>query len=466
MKSKLLRAFITVFSKNLGLKKKLPNTSSLSIDTKNTDPIVQKAKEHLLIKSQNNIQLPDISGRWNHYLSKTRNGISNMKTIDSVIETAQVGIGFDHRGTADPEHLLSFENFLIQEFPHFAKFIPSISETSCSLQLSLYFLNGRYVSNMLYYHMRYVLQCLTYATPKNICEIGAGYGGAVRIWMENPIHNPNIYVMIDFPEMLFFAEVFLKASLNASNIDVLHISEIENKPFDEISKKTIILCPIESISLLDNQPIDLVINTGSLQEMTEEYCDFWMDWLDHSQAKYFYSLNYFAMPINYFAEGANAYSPNLSNKWIMCHRQADPLNIFYPNRHWADLFAKRSSDKIKINDLRAQYDSLLNSSLTYQTFLDLMDIIRLTHNQEMIWSLISHIMTKNPNIRNLSQDVLMSRIMNSTKMNYIPKEAYYLVKLLKKIGNKSFLSDKHEMLEVYEKELCFLLENTFLKDNF
>ncbi|NGX63639.1 MAG: hypothetical protein KR126chlam6_01052 [Candidatus Anoxychlamydiales bacterium] len=443
--------------------KLLLSISFITLYAQNTDPIVQRAKDHLLTKSQKNIQLPDASDRWQYFISKTRDDICNMHTIDHVIKTAQLGTGFEHRGNADPAHLLSFENFLIHEFPHFAKDIPLISETPVSYPGSLYLLNGRYVSNMLYYHMRYVLQCLTYTKPKNICEIGGGYGGAARIWMKNPIHNPNIYVMIDFPEMLFLAEVFLKASL--SDVDILHISDIENIQFDKISNKTIILCPIESLSLLDNQPIDLVINTGSLQEMTEEYCSFWMNWLDNSQAKYFYSLNYFAMPINYFGEGANIYSPNLSNQWIMLHKKADPLNIFYQTRHWADIFAKRSLDKINTNDLRAQYDSLLKSPLNYQTFLDLMDIIRLTQDQEMIWNLISYIMTKNPNMRDLSKEALISCILNSAEINYIPKETYYLIELLKKIGDKAFLSDKHEMLEVYEKELRYLMENNFLKNN-
>ena len=129
--------------------------------------------------------------------------------------------------------------------------------------------------------------------------------------------------------------------------------------------------------------------------------------------------------------------------------------------------AKRTlnNNELNINDIKIKYNSLLKTTLNYQTFLELMDIIRLTQDQAMIWDLITLIMSKNHSMKNLSKKEIEYRILNQSEMNYIPKEIYYLVKLLKNIGDESFLSNKKELLIHYENELKSLFENPFLKDN-
>jgi len=118
-----------------------------------------------------------------------------------------------------------------------------------------------------------------------ILEIGGGYGSLARTIMG--LNHKARYVMIDLPETLFFAEVFLRHSF-------------PDKPFAYADESgwpdtaEIVLVPTQLRRLLTGQQFDLAINTNSLGEMPRDEAKGWLDWLasDIRPAKLF-SLNRF-----------------------------------------------------------------------------------------------------------------------------------------------------------------------------
>jgi len=372
--------------------------------------------------------------KWESCLQRMRRDISNIGTASEAIHYAQSAghLDFDHRGILSPAVAEAYENNLKREFPNFAYTIQEISESIYSDKESLLEHNGHLVSDILYYHYRYVLQCLTYIeNPKVICEIGSGYGGPARLWMLNPISSPDIYILLDFPECLFFAENFLKANFkDDKDVDILYIDEIPTKELNrsKFPNKTIILCPIGKQSLLNSMPIDLVINTGSMQEMAEDWVDYWMKWLDEAQIRYFYSLNYFARPITQrTSECATVYAPRLSNKWhCLLNNMKRPFSPEISFPLFAEIIAAKNEAPVREIHLKEKF-ILVQIPLDNQGFLDCMDIVRLCPEQELIWDLVTRIFID--------------------ESGEWPQETLYLIKWLLKNGSDSFLEDKTEWLK-------------------
>ncbi len=279
--------------------------------------VLSEARRHLAqARSEvEGLQTPP-SDRWSLYLEHIRTKIAHLHSARDAIDYAQREIGFDHRSLAvGKEQRLSLnETTLKGEFPHFADAITSLSDSQHCVPESLCELGGRQVSNVFYFHLRYLLQCHTYLQDvRCVCEIGGGYGAPARLWLDNPIRVPEIYVIVDFPESLFFAEVFLRTDF--PDLSPLYLDEETPLSREIAERHRLVLCPIDRIHLLQHLEFDLVVNTGSLQEMTEEWVGFWMSWLDQQPCRFFYSLNYFGQPLADMREGANSWSPRLGSNW-------------------------------------------------------------------------------------------------------------------------------------------------------
>lgn len=188
--------------------------------------IVGQAKQHLeqVTRALDMDGMPP-SKRWTAYLERMRGDISRLATTRDVIFYAQSRIGFNHRGQAAGQlpYFQLYEDTLKSEFPHFYNMINEMGDSPYSRPETLLEISGRLVSNVFFYHLRYLLQCLTHVKePEIVCEIGGGYGGLARLWLQNPVHLPSVYVMVDFPECLFFAEVFLR--VNFDELKLLYVT--------------------------------------------------------------------------------------------------------------------------------------------------------------------------------------------------------------------------------------------------
>lgn len=185
--------------------------------------------------------------KWTEALARMSKDISTLVTTRDVIFYAQSRIGFDHRAPAvDLLPLFnSYQATLKSEFPHFSSEIDEMSDSAYSHLETLLVYGGRLVSNVFFFHLRYILQCLTHIKePSIVCEIGGGYGGPARLWLTNPIHCPIVYIIIDFPEPLFFAEVFLRT--NFDELQPLYVTDAAPLDPNEVLRHSVIFVQLDS----------------------------------------------------------------------------------------------------------------------------------------------------------------------------------------------------------------------------
>jgi hypothetical protein len=211
---------------------------------------------------------------------------------------------------------------------------PKAARSALSGAESLGEFNGRIVSTVMYYHARNVLVRINYAHgPRHILEIGGGYGEFARLWLTNVIAPATSYIIVDIPESLFFAEVALRLEFG-----------------DKIGYFTgtdpgtpVLLVPLSFLDQL-SRGSDLVINTGSMQEITDEWIDFYIAWLGLYQTHYFYSLNYAAQPVSIMGESRNLWTQRLGPEWSTRHLRLNILllDLEGPTRDYLEVLYEKS----------------------------------------------------------------------------------------------------------------------------
>ncbi|MBL6935303.1 MAG: putative sugar O-methyltransferase [Alphaproteobacteria bacterium] len=195
-----------------------------------------------------------------------------------------------------PEILIIYlyERVLKHSFPHFSKKIDDFSDVSVSWKETLLRVKGgRILSNVLFWHAYHILACASYINDrkiKSVCEIGGGYGNIARLWFENTVVDIDTYLIIDIPESLFFADVFLRSTLK--DVEVVYINSVDDIDKANDAKKVVYLCPIYLHELTSSLKFDVITNTESIPEMGDDWIHFWKDWLSSQNAPYFYSHNF------------------------------------------------------------------------------------------------------------------------------------------------------------------------------
>src|SRR5262249_22509128 len=126
-----------------------------------------------------------------------------------------------------------------------------------------------------------------------------------------------------------------------------------------------------NIDLLLDRPIDLAINTGSMQEMSDDYVDFYMERIDRSQIKCFYSWNYFAQPIAGRPEAMNVAAPVMGGDWSAEYK------VYYDSQTAGTaemLFARTGKDAQLL--ARAKAAVAAGPPTDNAAFLELFDAVR------------------------------------------------------------------------------------------
>lgn len=377
-----------------------------------SDSIVESARrrleETLRLSSQN---LPSHTQRWAAYSEMIRSGISSISTCRDVLHFAQTKVGFEHRGSIHHEGKFTalYERELKDEFPNFAESIDKFADIDDSAEDTSYIHLGRPVSNVLFYLARIILSCLTHLpkAPHSILEIGGGYGAPGRLWMNNPIHHPARYFILDVPESLFFCDVVLRSEFGE---DAVHYIKAADDLHSLLGNRTkFFLCPLPLYQQLADLTFDLVINTGSLQEMGESWVDFYHGFLDQLNARWFYSLNYFGQPLDRLWESGNLYSPRLSSRWRARLLRWNPAFIrMQADRNYLEAIYEKDSDcdQSSPDDLIRFFNTRIPSG---EIFAEIMDLAR----------------------RNPSNDNRRSALDYALRLPTTPKEALWLAEQLR-----------------------------------
>lgn len=367
--------------------------------------------------------LPVHGIRWGAYAERIRKNIAELQTPTEVLHFAQSKVGFEHRIDKDHEGKFTpmYENELAASYPHFAHLIDSFGDIEGSDPKYVYQHKGRLISNVLFYYTRIIMSCVTCLPqrPEVILEIGGGYGAPARLWMQNPIHNPRTYVILDMPESLFFAEVFLRARFGVDS--VWYVSDKSDQiTCERAAQFKFILVPLQLHAQLRQLAIDLAINTGSLQEMEEDWVDFYKQWLDGLTCRFFYTLNYFAQPLNALYESCNLWSPRLSPAWKALHLKWNPpLVRMQSERNFLEAFYVRDVVTPPMAEADGIFRQFLDRSPCGESLVEVMDFVR----------------------RQPTADVMRKALAHAMAMPFAPKEALWMAKFLHGDGHESLTSE-------------------------
>ena len=345
--------------------------------------VVARAKANLAraLKIEGTARLPDAGWRWQAYRMATLRFVNYFRTPIEVIHAVQSprsNMGYEARmsGRTLVDYARGGEQACLGIFPQYAAELGSFRESPLSHPDTLALMNGRLVSSPMYSHAIHIMRCASLVKPGVVLEIGGGYGAPGRLWTTNRVCRPRIYVDVDFPESLFFAEVYLRSNDPSLRVEYLTAeADIERIHEEPVEGPTVVLAPIALIESLKSLPVDLVVNTGSLQEMTPEWVEFYCGWLDRIRAGHFYSSNYFGQRIDNLLEGMNFVAPDLSERWASMFRSlhVDPL------RPVAEmLFRRIAEDEIPAQRerARARCTAALAEPIDLRLFLEMFDLSR------------------------------------------------------------------------------------------
>lgn len=138
----------------------------------------------------------------------------------------------------------------------------------------------RFITNL--YNLG-ILNDLEGREQKTILEIGTGYG-ALPYQLSNILGENTCYILVDLPELLFWAAVYVTINKPDARIFVynpaLHRAKLSQ---EQIAEYDFLFIPnYKLMELLGDVPIHLGINLLSFQEMTERQVRFYCDYVSRN----------------------------------------------------------------------------------------------------------------------------------------------------------------------------------------
>ncbi len=305
-------------------------------------------------------------GRWKEVSEEMAVAINGFgEDSNTVLRYAQNGLHFDHRRKTDPKVLRDWMAILAYEFPwFFDKFLEMEDDADSEPETIIKnHINGKPLSNILLWHARCLFSICSHITPRTVLEIGGGYGAFARLWLTSNIAPCDRYYIVDIPESLFFAEAYLRK----------HFGDSVGYWKDRDPGTKIVLIPLPSLKDIDLS-VDLVISMGSMQEMTNNWVKFYMDWLDRIKVTFFYSINYAGQPLYEMGESRNLWSPRPSQQWTTRLLNPDPplVRVMCIERP----FMEALYEKIPATRSIYEWPVLKGASMTRAAYLEGLDLVR------------------------------------------------------------------------------------------
>ncbi|AOG05267.1 putative sugar O-methyltransferase [Bosea sp. RAC05] len=377
-------------------------------------PIMARARARLMqLRAQPAREdLPSYGVRWGEFARRMHEAAACMPDPAAATAYAQFKINFEHRlprAAALRDFPICMRE-LSCEFPQYIEQLKLFDDSPLSDPSGQFVIAGRRLSNIAPYLARNVMSCLAAVSPapRVITEIGGGYGGPARAWLTNAIARPETYIIIDIAESLFFSDVFLSATFGAE--EVHYVADAQPLSQDVIDRCKIILCPPENIEALNSLSIDLVINTGSMQEMSPDWVLFYMNWLDRQNVRFFYSLNYFGQPTHQLSESVNLWSPHPSRHWLARMLRWNPAFIrMQADRNYLEGLYEKVTAELDLLDARSRLALLAERRMTGENLVESLDIFRRCSQPEIALGILRRIMSE---------------------MSFYPKEALWLAEWL------------------------------------
>jgi putative sugar O-methyltransferase len=374
--------------------------------------ILERARKNLqrALTSTETGAAPQSDSRWSAYSQWARQEIPLLRTVKEVVAFAQLRFGFESRptGRRHRKYFKQIREKLRQEFPDADDHINAFTESPFSARNACLMIDGRLASSQLLNLVRFHLTAIAHTPPADtVCEIGGGYGAPARVWMTSPVGRPKKYIIVDLPESLFFAEVFLRAHFGD------RVNNLAETPRGDLGQ--FVLCAAPLIDRLSKTPVDLVINTWSMQEMSDQWIDFYMNWLENSAARFFYSFNAMCRPIDWLGEVANSYSPRPSSNWVarMIGRPEEGGSQGHA------VFERGATDSTRA-EATALFDSLCRCPISIENLPRMIDCLRQTEDVRRTFLLLTRAIADLDPLIPKELQYLCERIKDSPQLT--PKE--------------------------------------------
>jgi putative sugar O-methyltransferase len=364
--------------------------------------------------------LPPYGSRWTPQIEAMRREIPHFANPADCLRYAQRHITFDHRSAfpTDKNQVLWRQWAVENEFPHMTAVLAQMAENPLSVDYTVGELSGRMVSNVMFYHARNVLAGITYANaPQRVLEIGGGYGANARLWLSNAAAPARSYVLTDIAESLYFADVALSAEFGSDNVGYF---------LDRDPGTRILLVPIFRLRAL-TRPSDIVINTGSMQEMTDDWIDFYLDWVTAYRPRYFYSLNYAAQPLSVMGESRNLWTQRPGSNWTTRHLRLNVplLDVEGPTRDFLESLWEYAPASRRFGE----WSALKGHIVSKTTLVEGLDLLRQDFTVENAALFASQVLDRMP---------------------YHPKELLYVLRWLEHQGDHRLAGER----KILEAELA------------
>ena len=121
-------------------------------------------------------------------------------------------------------------------------------------------------------------------------DIGGGYGGLTRL-LKN-IYNKSTFVIIELPELCMLSAYFLKKNFSDKKIGTFTDFKDKNTIVaNDLNNYDFVILPQNFMEKFDDDLFDLIINTTSLGEMTDEMQDYYIKNIERCSKNFFYSVN-------------------------------------------------------------------------------------------------------------------------------------------------------------------------------
>jgi len=316
--------------------------------------------------------LPSDNAIWRECRKKVEDKINACNSEADAINGCQIG-RYDFRKTisgaykylpslgkvAIPSSLLKYispnilsihaaEEMLCRSYPAYTEEIHKLSDSPLSNPRSILRKRHKRMSLSLYYQASTMFACMNYKKDiKNVCEIGAGYGMLANVWINNNINRLSNYTIIDLPEVLFDAEVFIDGS--NKNINTRYIlGEEDVEKLEDF--EGVIFCPISCTHLLDEIHFDIIVNQGSFSEISIYWLEYWKEWLECHEKSILYSRNRlsYVYPMSnnsdYVSEAiiSPIMSPLVPEEWHVTQVRAEnPIRSFLTAKNVAEIFFEK-----------------------------------------------------------------------------------------------------------------------------
>jgi len=234
------------------------------------DEIAKIVKENLRRAiRRRDLALPAFGDRWGGYASELRRRLPTLRTARELINYAQsplAGIESHVRGEALRTYIdgsladAMVPADLLEHFPSFGV------SALISDEITIHHDGARFDTNSVNIAMTILrlIHMLRKDPPRTVCDIGGGIGATALAWLRNSVHRPDRVAIIDLPETLIFADALLR--YERETVHYVH----DRTPLDPTIPAKIILCPVSNALALRGFQFDLVTNTVSMQEMTDD----------------------------------------------------------------------------------------------------------------------------------------------------------------------------------------------------